>query len=347
FTSAGGVPASNLARWNGTAWSPLGGADGMVSALQVLPGGELIAAGRFQSIGGVAAAGVARWDGTAWSPLDAGLGNGALPAAGNAIALLPGGEIVVGGQFSTVGPIAAANVARWDGSSWSALGAGTGQTVYTLASMPSGDIIAGGSFVTAGGLPANRLARWNGSGWSAIGAGLGFTAFCMARTADDELAIGGSFFAAGGTPAAYLTRLGSGCAASATAGGAGCSGSGGPNVLTPTSLPWIGATYRTRATGMPAAGFGLSVFGLGTTTVPLASILPQGIPGCSLLVTPDLLELPVPVAGKLTTALPIPPSPALIALSLHHQIVAVEVDAQGAFTAWTSTNRLTMTFGWF
>ena len=44
------------------------------------------------------------------------------------------GGVYVGGQFTTAGGVAASRIARWDGSSWSALGTGMdNQAVYALA----------------------------------------------------------------------------------------------------------------------------------------------------------------------------------------------------------------------
>ncbi len=60
FTSAGGLPAAHIARWDGAAWAPLGaGLDGVVFALAG-DGADLIAGGSFASAGGLPAANVAR-----------------------------------------------------------------------------------------------------------------------------------------------------------------------------------------------------------------------------------------------------------------------------------------------
>jgi hypothetical protein len=66
FTTAGGVTASFIDRWNGSAWSALGtGMRGistpMVYALTRLPNGDLIAGGNFTTAGGVVAPYIARW----------------------------------------------------------------------------------------------------------------------------------------------------------------------------------------------------------------------------------------------------------------------------------------------
>src|SRR5262249_54930369 len=69
FTTAGGVSANYIARWNGTSWSPLGtGMDNEVYALTVY-NGKLIAGGYFTHANGILVDRVAQWDGSSWSPL--------------------------------------------------------------------------------------------------------------------------------------------------------------------------------------------------------------------------------------------------------------------------------------
>jgi hypothetical protein len=64
FLSAGGVPASDIARWNGLTWQPMGSGVGgytrWVSALTV-HNSELIAGGHFLTAGGQVSAYWARW----------------------------------------------------------------------------------------------------------------------------------------------------------------------------------------------------------------------------------------------------------------------------------------------
>lgn len=62
FTTAGGVAANRVARWDGSAWHPLGaGLNNMVSALAVSEQGDLYAGGDFTTAGGVSVNNVARW----------------------------------------------------------------------------------------------------------------------------------------------------------------------------------------------------------------------------------------------------------------------------------------------
>jgi len=175
FDSAGGVAANRIARWDGADWSALGdGVDNSVNAFAVFDDGTgpaLYAGGHFSSAGGVAANCVARWDGSSWSALGSGLAGGVVKALatfddGNGAALF------VGGTFTSAGGVPASRVARWNGTSWSAVGSGVTGAVHALTVFDDGSgaaLYAGGGF----GIPgAQRIARWNGSSWSAVGTGI-------------------------------------------------------------------------------------------------------------------------------------------------------------------------------
>jgi hypothetical protein len=145
FTTAGGVAASSVARWDGSGWSALGEGitNGWVSALAV-SGSNLYVGGGFYSAGGVAANYIAKWDGSSWSALGSGVDGQVYALA------VSGGDLYAGGHFATAGGVAASGIARWDGSSWSALGSGMESDVDALAA--SDDVLyAGGAFSTAGG----------------------------------------------------------------------------------------------------------------------------------------------------------------------------------------------------
>lgn len=238
FWAAGGAPAAHIARWDGTSWSALGpGLDGWVYALAFASNGHLYAAGEFSNSGSTRVRGVARWDGTNWSALGSGLGGSYDSNSGYALAV-DGNDIYVGGSFTTAGGQPASRIARWDGSAWSALGAGTNGGVEALAVDANGNLYAGGWFTTAGGVPTARLARWDGatwsalgtgthggyfalaldahgnlhtgsarwdgSGWSDLGSGLEGSVRALAPRGSADLFVGGSFAAAGGTPAANV-----------------------------------------------------------------------------------------------------------------------------------------------
>jgi hypothetical protein len=115
-----------------------------------------------------------------------------------------GGDLVIGGYFTTIDGVSAQSCARWDGASWHPLGAGLGWTAYDWAEY-GGDLVAVGRFTTAGGAPAPYVARWNGSSWFALGSGLDNQAVC-ATVHDGALVVGGVFSQAGGQPASYIAQ---------------------------------------------------------------------------------------------------------------------------------------------
>ncbi len=346
FGAASGVPAANIARWNGTSWSGLGaGLNGPVRGLAVAPNGSLYAIGSFaQTIApGQVANSIAMWNGTSWSVLGTGLGI----FGGDALAILPNGDVVVGGTFVTAGGAAANRIARWNGSSWSALGSGMNSAVTSLRVLANGDLIAGGLFTSAGGVPANRIARWNGTSWSAFGTGADGTVHELAQGNDGDLVVGGEFLNTGGASNSRLALVRSSCAPVAVTLGTGCSGSGGFNTLAVTNWPLIGSTFRASSSGMPAFGFVLAVTGFTSTALPIALALPQGLPGCTLYANLDLIDVLLPNAGSATSALGLGNNPALVGASFFHQHVPLELDLLGNITAISSTNALQLTVGTF
>jgi hypothetical protein len=184
FSSAGGLPASGIAKWDGSTWSALGtGTTHGVAALAVHDDGSgpaLFVGGAFTHAGGVVASGIAKWDGASWAALGSGLG-GTTPHV-YALAVYDDGggpALYAGGWFTSAGGIPLKGIARWDGSSWSALGGGVGGSIPHVVALAVHDdgrgpaLYAGGTFTSAGGEAANRIARWDGSGWSALGSGVG------------------------------------------------------------------------------------------------------------------------------------------------------------------------------
>ena len=198
FTTAGGVSANYIAKWNGSSWSPLGsGMNGAVIALAVI-GADLYAGGEFTTAGGVNANYIAKWNGSSWSALGSGM-----DATVNALTV-HGTDLYAGGNFGTAGGASANAIAQWNGSSWSTLGSGMNGGVAALVVLGT-DLYAGGAFSTAGGVSASRIAKWNGSSWSALGSGMDGSVLALAVIGTDLYA-GGGFTTAGGVSANYVAK---------------------------------------------------------------------------------------------------------------------------------------------
>ena len=131
--------------------------------------------------------------------------------------------------------------------------------------------------------------------------------------------------------------------------GAGCTGAGGNPTLVATSLPWLGSTFRSRATGLPANALAIEVLGLTSLSppLPLAAILPQGLAGCTLTAFPDVLFVHVPIGGVVELALPLPNTIAFVGNRIYQQVAALSLSASFDIVALTSSNSLELVKGWF
>ncbi len=174
---------------------------------------SLYAGGNFISAGGISARNIARWNGKKWFGLGKGLRDNTVNSTEvNAMTGFDDGSgfaLYAAGRFSRSGTLALNNIARWDGASWSAVGAGLNGTVNCLQVFDDGTgpaLYAGGEFTASGGQPVPWLARWDGSSWSTVGGGLsgpGSVTEVRSMTVFDdgtgrELCVGGTFNSAGG-----------------------------------------------------------------------------------------------------------------------------------------------------
>lgn len=122
FTSARmsqprGTVASNIAKWNGTSWSTVGGGvDGTVNAI-ALSGNNVYVGGTFTLAGTVDANYIAMWDGTKWRPLGSGIGGCSYsPCTISPVVrtiAVNGANVYVGGQFSVAGNKPSYRLAHW------------------------------------------------------------------------------------------------------------------------------------------------------------------------------------------------------------------------------------------
>jgi hypothetical protein len=304
FTTADGSKATNIARWNGSSWMPLGLGVSSVSALAVL-GSELCAGGGFYTAGGMVAHYIAKWNDTNWAALGPGLG---MNECVNTL-VVSGDDLYAGGRFTTAGDSDANHIAKWDGSHWSALASGNivyagifdgkayaiakwnGSNWSTLGSglgcfdcrhdvfalaVSGSDLYVGGSFASAGGIPATNVAKWNGSSWSALGTGMSRGCVQTLAITGDYVYAGGGFTTAGGIIANSIARWDG---SSWTALGSGMNGSvytlavsgsnlyaGGAFTVAGGSTAnyvakWDGSTWSALGSGMNDAVYALAVSG--------------------------------------------------------------------------------------
>ncbi|MBK7204017.1 hypothetical protein [Candidatus Amarolinea dominans] len=185
--------ADRIAKWTGTNWSSLGSNGASNGSLNstvyaiAISGADVYVGGAFTNVNNngtslTAADYVAKWNGSAWSALGSnGASNGSLSATVYAIAI-SGTDVYVGGNFTNVNNAGtslpeADRIAKWDGTSWSALGSDgagngaiSGVSVVNAIAVNGTDVYAGGAFDNGGSAPtADYIGKWNGSAWSALG----------------------------------------------------------------------------------------------------------------------------------------------------------------------------------
>lgn len=238
--------AALLAKWDGSSWSILDGigSGSYVYALAADGSGNLYVGGDFDDAGGVAAKNIAKWNGSSWSALGAGV-----ERVGDAMVLAlvidGSGNLYAGGSFFTAGELAANNVAKWDGSSWSSLGGET-EVPRALAMDELGNLYAGGWFDLAkwdgsswsfllnlaswrgiealaldnggnlyvggddlrivDGLAVHNIAKWDGSSWSALGSGVNGRIRALAAGRAGSLYAGGDFTTAGNNTSPFTAH---------------------------------------------------------------------------------------------------------------------------------------------
>lgn len=225
FTTAGGVAATNIARWDGTAWSAVGGGvTGTVFAMQVFDDGSgpaLFVSGSFTQAGGAPASRVAKWNGAAWSPLGSGMNGSAVTA----MAVFDDGggpDLYFGGNFTMAGGVPCFKIARYDGTTFSPLAGGIGlpppaaPIVYALAAFDDGTgpaLYAGGAFPSAdnGAVIATNIVKWDGAAYHPVGSGMDDTVSALLAFDDGggegpSLYAAGEFLLAGGVLASGVAR---------------------------------------------------------------------------------------------------------------------------------------------
>lgn len=218
FSVAGSKLARNVARYHVTdrTWEALGQAEGptapdqagYVSSFAFEADGTVILGGRFSEAGGTPAQNIVRWnpETDTWTALGKGV-NGQVFSI-----QVDDGNIYALGRFLGAGDVLTArNAARYDGSTWHELGAGTDQVIWTSAIFYN-RLYVGGNFDSAGGAPARQLASWglDGGGWSDVNGGVGREFLPTVNSISTNgrlLYVGGAFDSIAGVPAQNIARF--------------------------------------------------------------------------------------------------------------------------------------------
>ncbi|MBE7172646.1 MAG: T9SS type A sorting domain-containing protein [Williamsia sp.] len=205
--AGGGVQDANsnyyIAKWNGTAWSKLGGtndttiSNSLIYSIATDAGGNVYASGVQDANHNQY---VAKWNGIAWSELVGVNGSPFNKRVIETIATDRGGNVYAGGMFTDANnnPY----VAKWNGTAWNKLGRAddstfsygfSGNTIYSITTDASGNVYAGGIFTDAN--IHYYVAKWNGTAWSELG-GAPFRGYIqsIATDAAGNVYAGGNFY---------------------------------------------------------------------------------------------------------------------------------------------------------
>lgn len=152
------------------------GANGMIRTMLELPDRSLLVGGTFARVNGEIRAHLARLleTGELDVGFDAGLGASSTVYA---LARQPDGQVLIGGQFSSVGGVTRRSVARiladgtLDTNYLSRSGSGTLQKVLALAVQPDGRVLVGGDFIAFNNRMRAHLVRLDPAGDTDTGFG--------------------------------------------------------------------------------------------------------------------------------------------------------------------------------
>jgi hypothetical protein len=251
-----------------------------------------------------------------------------------------------------VGGVVCEQIARWDGALWHSLGNptfGSGSAVASLLALPDGSALVGGLFPRLGGFaPGRNLARWHPNNtWSSLGNGVDYRVVALAQGREGTVNVGGWFATADGQPAVMFARLSTTCPALEQSYGSACTAPSGTTTLRATALPWLASTFQATSTGSSPTALVVAVSGLSAAAVPLSTILSQAVVGCTLLVTPDHIEVAPAPLGSAVSGFAVPSVPILVGAVFRHQHVALDFNLAGDLVAVTSSNAVALTIGQF
>jgi hypothetical protein len=155
-----GTPVFGVAKWTGNEWDDMdGGVASCAGSPLVEYDGRLVVNG--YTAGGMPSPGpFALWEGEHWYAN--------APDEPVRVIATAGTDVYLAGDFEVALETPAHHIARWDGSSWNALGSGVDGIVHDMVMIES-DLYVAGDFTDAGGTGARNVAKWDGANWSAIG----------------------------------------------------------------------------------------------------------------------------------------------------------------------------------
>ena len=297
FTTMDGVPADNIAAWNGESWR---GIENRHNAGRIthaasanLPGSagtELFAAGPLLGLSGGLAHGIARWNGVRWRALTRGQGT-----FGRVLDLQvfddgSGEALFACGWLGDAGGVDLDSIGRWDGSEWSRpgdLAGGSGLSLEVFDDGAGSALYMGGTLYLPDG-STTGLAKWDGLAWSNPGGGVQGEVIDQAVFDDGSgpaLLVIGNFSIAGNYTAAQSVARWDGQVWSAVGGGLPYSAFSAPNIGALAVFD-DGSGPRLYVAGSFSSAGNVNVNGIASWDGTTWQVVPDSPPGASYV---DLL----------------------------------------------------------
>lgn len=202
YLVSGGFPGQ-VKVWNGTGWvSALPGLSPVrLAAFDDGSGTAIHAGGGFQPSATATLSGMARWNGAAWAPLGDPAASRGVNKSLQSLATFDDGsgtKLYAAGEFTLAGNTYVPNgMARFDGSTWSAIPGLFSDAVLAVLDLGSGPALTAGS---------QAVYTWNGAGWSLLPGSYCYP-YTPSALALCDLGTGPSLFVGGNIPAAGGTQL--------------------------------------------------------------------------------------------------------------------------------------------
>ena len=205
FNKAGDVSATNIAKWDGSAWYAVGDFEGgSVRSLKVY-GQKLFAGGFFTGVNGIPTGQIAAYDGNNWSMLGS-YDNLEHKATGAVRHMAVYKNLLyISGDFSDNNSDYS-ELVTWDGQQFNDFGSAFSLYENTISelSVINGILYIGGTFTNVVGSQANNIIQWNGTTWGIMSQGVNGTVLSVILF-DNKIYIGGDYDSAGGNQAENIS----------------------------------------------------------------------------------------------------------------------------------------------
>lgn len=203
-----GTGVTNIASWNGSVWSGLGGGVFRFLEVMAVSGTDLYVAGNLTQADGQSVNNIAVWNGGSWSALGDGVSSSDETILLTVTSIsAEGSDVYVGGNINAAGGVSLSGIAWWNGTSWSNMGGGLTPlekqvvSVMGIKANSVGQVFVGGSFALAGTTKVENIAMWDGADWKKLSTGVfggdNPSIIAMALSDNGDLYVGGNFKNAG------------------------------------------------------------------------------------------------------------------------------------------------------